>query len=259
MVEAYWLIGKRIVEEEQKGEARAEYGKRVIKALAQVLAQELGAGFNETNLKYFRQFYLAFRSYEKSHTVCDESFPELPCELSWSHYRLLMRVENVNARDYYMQEAATCNWSVRQLQRNINILYYERLLTTTDKQYALQQAQLMEKAKTTDFIKDPYVLEFLGLPMPPSFSEVEFEAAIVANLQQFLLELGKGFSLSFFPQFVVVLPQPPLRRHKNLLKLIVVERLLLYECSGDGVEFMQVFTQDAAHPLVRFIHNASYF
>lgn len=194
MVEAYWLIGKRIVEEEQKGEARAEYGKGVIKALAQVLAQELGKGFNETNLKYFRQFYLAFRSYEKSHTVCDESFPELPRELSWSHYRLLMRLENVNARDYYIQEAVACNWSVRQLQRNINTLYYERLLTTTDKQYALQQAQLMEKANTTDFIKDPYVLEFLGLPMPLGFSEVEFEAAIIANLQHFLLELGKGFS-----------------------------------------------------------------
>jgi predicted nuclease of restriction endonuclease-like (RecB) superfamily len=190
MVEAYWQIGKRIVEEEQKGKERAEYGTSLIANLAIKLTAEFGKGFNQTNLKYFRQFYLAFPVSEKGHTVCDQ----LKNNLSWSHYRFLMRIENRAAREYYTQEASDFNWSVRQLERNINSLYYERLLSTNQKQEALQSASQLEKQVVADYLKDPFVLEFLGLPHPPGFSESEFETSIVANLQQFLLELGKGFS-----------------------------------------------------------------
>lgn len=190
MVEAYWLIGKRIIEEEQHGEYRAKYGKSIIKELALQLTTEFGKGFTETNLKYFRQFYSAFPVTSKSHTVCDQ----LRKELSWSHYRLIMRIENPVTREYYMREAADFNWSVRQLERNINTLYYERLLSTNQKQEALLASTKMEQQKVTEYLKDPLVLEFLGLPMPPEFSEADFEEAIITNLQKFLLELGKGFS-----------------------------------------------------------------
>lgn len=191
MVEAYWQIGKRIVEEEQRGEERAEYGAYLIKDLSRRLTEEFGRGFTGTNLKYFRQFYLAFPESAKGHAVCDQ----LRRELTWSHYRLIMRIENLKAREYYMNEAAEQNWSTRQLERNIHSLYYERLLSTRDKELALtQSAAASEAHRPGDFIKDPYVLEFLGLPMPQEFSEADFETAIIGNLQQFLLELGKGFS-----------------------------------------------------------------
>lgn len=185
MVEAYWQIGQRIVEEEQRGKERAEYGAHLISNLAEKLTGDFGKGFSEANLKNFRQFYLAF--------------PEgigyaLRSELSWTHYRLIMRVENLAARKYYIEEAATENWSSRQLERNINSLYYERLLSTTQKQTMLADAKKFEKHSPADFIKDPLVLEFLGLPTPAGYSEKDFEEAIISNLQQFLLELGKGFS-----------------------------------------------------------------
>ncbi len=199
MVEAYWFIGRRIVEEEQAGNERAGYGDKLIAGLAKALTHEFGRGFNSSNIRYFRQFYLVFSSIQKRHTVCGElrekTVPaNLSRELSWSHYRLLMRIESTTVRDYYMNEAAAANWSVRQLQRNINSLYYERLLSSRDKQTALQNAESMEKVSTSDIIRDPLVLEFLGLPMPPSYSEADFESAIIVNLQRFLLELGKGFS-----------------------------------------------------------------
>lgn len=199
MVEAYWLIGQRIVEEEQAGKERAGYGNRLITGLAKSLTDEFGKGFNTTTLKYCRTFYLAFSATPKGHTVCDQfenlTVPHyLSRELSWSHYRLLMRIESPAAREYYMKEAVSANWSVRQLQRNITTLYYERLLSSRDKQSALEAAESMEQAVTADIIRDPLVLEFLGLPMPPGYSEADFESAIIENLQKFLLELGKGFS-----------------------------------------------------------------
>ncbi|VVB96231.1 Uncharacterised protein [uncultured archaeon] len=186
MVEAYWQIGKRIVQEEQQGEARAEYGKQIIKELSKQLSAEFGRGFAEANIWNFRQFYLTFPESEILYT--------LRRELTWSHYRLIMRVENPKARKYYITEAAEQNWSTRQLERNINTLYYERILSTTNKGHALAQQEGMQKTAPSDFLKDPYVLEFLGLETPAGFSEREFETAIISNLQQFLMDMGKGFS-----------------------------------------------------------------
>lgn len=186
MVEAYWQIGKRMVQEEQEGQARAEYGKHLVKELSKQLTSEFGKGFSEANIKNFRQFYLTFSSDEIRYT--------LRSELAWSHYRLIMRVENPNARKYYINEAAEQNWSTRQLERNINTLYYERILSTSNKELALAQHKVMQKTVPSDFLKDPYVLEFLGLETPVGFSERDFETAIISNLQQFLMEMGKGFS-----------------------------------------------------------------
>ena len=186
MVEAYWHIGKRIVEEEQKGQQRAEYGEGLIKELSLQLTGEFGKGFSAPNLRNFRQFYLVFPDAENRYTLCSK--------LTWSHCRLAMRVENPQAREYYLREAADQQWSVRQLERNIHTFYYERLLTSPDKRAALVAQAEMEKESPRDFIKDPYVFEFLNIPEPYRASEKEIESALIENLQAFLLELGKGFS-----------------------------------------------------------------
>lgn len=189
MVEAYWHIGKRIVVEEQKGKRRAEYGKRLIKELSEQLINEFGKGFSEANVWNFRQFYLLFQT--------DEKLYALRRELTWTHYRLIMRVENPLAREYYMREAADQNWSTRALERQINSLYYERLLASRNKKPVIQEM----KEKTAplaptpqDFIKDPYVLEFLGMPDVSRFRESELEQAIIDKLREFILELGRGFA-----------------------------------------------------------------
>jgi len=186
MVEAYWQIGRRIVEEEQRGKGRADYGAQLIKSLSKSLTDDFGKGFSGANLRSFRQFYLTFPDAEICYTLCSK--------LSWSHCRLIMRVDNPKAREYYLKEAAEQNWSVRVLERNIHVLYYERLLASRDKKSALEKETLFEKQSPADFIKDPYVLEFLGLPEDPMVSEKEMETAIITKLQKFLLELGKGFS-----------------------------------------------------------------
>lgn len=189
MVEAYWHIGKRIVEEEQKGKSRAEYGKGLIKELSEQLSNEFGKGFSEANVWNFRQFYLLFQA--------DEKLYALRRELTWTHYRLIMRVENPLAREYYMREAAEQNWSTRVLERQINALYYERLLASRNKKPVIKEM----KEKTAplaptpqDFIKDPYVLEFLGMPDSSQFRESDLEQAIIGKLREFILELGKGFA-----------------------------------------------------------------
>lgn len=190
MVEAYWNVGRMIVEEEQRGQERAEYGAALLRNLSIRLTQEFGKGFTETNLKYFRQFYLVFPAQTASgirHTLCDQ--------LTWSHYRLLMRVEKPDARAWYLKEAADQNWAVRALERQINSLYYERLLMSRDKEPVMEEMQ--EKTAPLapqDFIKDPYVLEFLGIPDAHEFREAELEQAIIGKLQAFMLELGKGFA-----------------------------------------------------------------
>lgn len=213
MVEAYWNVGRMIVEEEQQGRERAEYGEALIRSLSERLTLDFGKGFNVSNLWAFKQFYSAFPILR---TLCGESSemhqteqqkggvatrPTIPSalrrELSWSHYRLLIRVEKHEARSWYMKEAAEQNWSVRALERQINSLYYERLLISRDK--APVEAEAKEKTAAlapapADFIKDPYVLEFLGIPDAHPFRESELEQAIIGKLQTFMLELGKGFA-----------------------------------------------------------------
>ena len=204
MVIAYWKIGKRIVEEEQKGKAKAAYGAALLKELSAQLTIDFGKGYSETNLKYFRQFYLTFSSYENGHPLSDQS--NLPVnqkshalrgELTWTHYRLLMKVENENARDYYMEEAITQNWSTRALERQINSFYYQRIISSKNKKGVTEEAK-RETNKLAlspeDFIKDPYVLEFLNLPSDSGFLEKDIENAIIQKLQQFMLEMGTGFS-----------------------------------------------------------------
>lgn len=183
MVEAYWNIGKLIVEK-QGGKATAEYGAGLLKELSLQMTRDFGKGFTVTNLKYMRQFYLTFPN---SHTLCDY--------LSWSHYRLLMRVESEKARDFYMEECVKSNWSVRQLERQINTFFYERLLTSREKEPVVAEIYTKEPGHTPqDLIRDPYVLEFLSLPQPHSFLESDLEQALIDHLQKFLLELGRGFS-----------------------------------------------------------------
>jgi predicted nuclease of restriction endonuclease-like (RecB) superfamily len=245
MVQSYWQIGRVIVEHEQKGKKRAEYGEAVLEELSRRLTEEFGKGFDASNLWKMRQFHLLFpildaprlesepaildaprlESGEKGkkrnalrteslvpirHAVRGESGPGLRSELSWTHYRLLLRVESAEAREWYMHEAADEHWSTRQLERQISTLYYERLLASRKKapvrkEAAGKLAQLEPKQFSVrgweqapphpeQFIRDPYVLEFLDLKDYPALRESTVEQAIIDNLQAFLLELGKGFS-----------------------------------------------------------------
>ena len=189
MIEAYWLIGKRIVEEEQQGKERAAYGEEILKTLSIELTKDFGKGFGERNLRDFRQFYLSFQEKEIWHTVC--------AKLSWSHIRLIMRVESKDAQKYYLQEAAENHWSVRTLDRNISTLYYHRLLSSQIKDTVIQEMQ--EKTKDfqldkLEFIKNPSVMEFLGVPNNSGYTETVLEQAIINQMQKFILELGKGFA-----------------------------------------------------------------
>lgn len=186
MVEAYWLIGKRIVQEEQQGKERAEYGESLLKNLSIALSAEFGKGFSYANLRNFRQFYLTYPDAE----ICYA----LRSKLTWTHHRMIMRVENAAAREYYIKEATAQNWSSRQLERNINTFYYQRLLSSQRETDELSENITLEKNTASDFIKDPYVFEFLNIPQPVNASEAEIETALIENLQNFLLELGKGFS-----------------------------------------------------------------
>ena len=184
MVQAYWNIGKAIVEEEQNGQERAEYGKELIKKLAQKLSKEHGKSFSERNLWYMKQFYQQWANMNA-----------LRSELSWTHYRLLLRVENDQARQFYLQETIDCNWSTRTLERQIGNLYYDRMIMS--KNTEVVKAEATEKQipqEPQDIIKDPYVLEFLGLKDNTDFRESELEQAIIDKLHDFLLELGKGFA-----------------------------------------------------------------
>lgn len=186
MLEAYWQIGKRIVEEEQFGQKRAAYGEGVIKQLSKDLSREIGKGFSVANLENFRKFYLTFSDEQKSYAVRRE--------LSWTHYRLIMRVEDAAARTYYENECANQTWSTRTLERNINSHYYQRLLSSRTEPEVSVLDQNSHKALANDFIKDPYVFEFLNISEPVSAMEQDIEKALIGNLQQFLLELGRGFS-----------------------------------------------------------------
>lgn len=185
-VQTCWQIGRHIVEFEQGGAERAAYGKRLLPELAKVLSAEFGKGFDATNLRHMRGFFLSFEK-------CDA----LRRELSWTHYRLLLRVESQHARQWYMHEAATQGWSTRALERQIGTLYYERLLSSQDRAPVEQEAAIKIQAlgKTPrEFVRDPVLLEFLGVPNAASLLENDLEQALINQLQAFLLELGKGFA-----------------------------------------------------------------
>jgi predicted nuclease of restriction endonuclease-like (RecB) superfamily len=184
MVLAYWQIGKYIVEEEQQGQHRAEYGKELLQTLAEKLSKEFGTGFDRTNLLRMKNFFLLF-------PIRDA----LRHELSWTHYRLLLKVENEGARIFYIKETIAENWSTRVLERQINSLYYERLLSSSDKKAVV--AEMQEKTKELqpeDLLKDPYILDFLQLKDNQRYLESELEEGLIYKLNEFLLELGKGFA-----------------------------------------------------------------
>jgi predicted nuclease of restriction endonuclease-like (RecB) superfamily len=199
MVEAYWYIGKLIIEEEQKGMERAAYGKKLIEGISQRLTDEFGKGFSSQNLWNMRQFYQKFSTLRRELQNGDESkiLSTLRRELSWSHYKALLRVEKSDACIWYMNEAAEQNWSTRALERQINSLYYERLLMSKDKEPLIQEAKektLKLKQEPAEFMKDPYVLEFLNIKDRSHFRESELEQEIIEKIQEFMLELGKGFA-----------------------------------------------------------------
>lgn len=221
LVERNWRIGQRIVEEEQNGTSRAEYGKHVIEVASAALTKEFGKGFSYTNIANYKRFYLTFRDLQilqtvseefkkqKHQTLSDES-SLLPQKdqtqstqselrlLPWSHYERLIRVEDKKAREWYAKEAFEQGWSFRTLNRNINTLYYERLLMSKKKQPVVNEMQDKTKAYQQDkleYIKSPVVLEFLGLPEDTSLAESKLETAIINNLEKFLMEMGKGYAL----------------------------------------------------------------
>lgn len=186
MVEAYWNIGQQIVEEEQNGKDRAEYGSYLIKELSSKLSKDFGTGFSKQNLWNMRQFYSYF-----------PILSSLRRELSWTHYKMILRVENKNARDWYADEAVASNWSTRALERQIGTHYYERLLSSKEKQPVINEAKENTKdlqLTSKDIIKDPYVLEFLDLKQNNAFYESDLESALIEKIQDFLLELGRGFA-----------------------------------------------------------------
>ncbi len=221
LVERNWRIGQRIVEQEQNGASRAEYGKHVIEVASAALTEEFGKGFSETNIMNFKKFYLKFKELtipqtvseefkkQKQQTLSDElsshfqkgQTPPAQFELRllpWSHYERLIRVEDKKAREWYAKEAFNEGWSYRTLNRNINTLYYERLLMSKKKQPVVNEMQDKTKAYQQDkleYIKSPVVLEFLGLPEDTSLAESKLETAIINNLEKFLMEMGKGYAL----------------------------------------------------------------
>jgi predicted nuclease of restriction endonuclease-like (RecB) superfamily len=186
MVQTYFNIGKSIVVEEQNGIERAEYGKYLISELSKKLSEEFGKGFSKRNLEQMRQFYI---TYSIAQTVPAQ------LKLSWSHYLVLMRVNDINERNFYEIESLSNNWSLRELDRQINSSLFERLSLSKEKTSVVklaQKGQIIENA--SDLIKDPYILEFLNLPELNSYSETELEQELINKLEHFLLELGKGFT-----------------------------------------------------------------
>jgi predicted nuclease of restriction endonuclease-like (RecB) superfamily len=179
MVQTYWQIGKRIVEEEQAGNARAGYGENLIEMLSERLTADFGKGFSKRNVFYMRSLYVAFPIVHA-----------LRAQLNWTHYRLILQIDNKNEREFYLNETANEHWSTRQLERQIQTNYYRRVLSTKSE---VEISAKQEPFNPADFIKDPYVLEFLDLKPFTPYLEKELEKAILNCLQDFLLELGRGF------------------------------------------------------------------
>jgi len=214
MVLAYWLIGREIVQQVQGGAKRAEYGKQIMSDLSVKLAQRYGSGFSVPNLQNFRKFYLAYSArvlcaannqypvgtksvQEKIQYPAGSELPnDFAPQLSWSHYRAVMRVDNIQARDFYEREAVAGGWDKRTLERQIRSLYYERILKSRNPEKMLADGRRLPVSASSpaDELKNPYVLEFLGLPDAAAFHESDLERAIITHLQRFLLELGSGFA-----------------------------------------------------------------
>jgi predicted nuclease of restriction endonuclease-like (RecB) superfamily len=224
VVLSYWLIGREIVEVIQEGELRAEYGKQILEELSEKLKKQYGKGFSVANLRLFRQFYLTYSERMIDYPEPNDSMKEMesPSEdtatqqmidaihypvgselktgfnpqLSWSHYRALIRVKKEDARLFYEQEAAECSWDKRALERHISTQYYERMLKSQQPKDMLRSSHeiAITTTRAIDSLKDPYVLEFLDLPDVPILHESVLEAAIITQLQAFLMELGKGFA-----------------------------------------------------------------
>lgn len=198
MIMTYWNIGKRIVEEDQCGEKRAEYGSKLMDVLAEELTSEFGDGFSKRNLQYFRRFYQFFPDIEIVHTCVHN--------LTWSHFKALLRVPDEDARIWYMREAAEENWSSRTLDRNIGTQYYYRLLQSPKKETVIAEM----KDKTAEYQKQPYelikspvVAEFLGFRTADSFAESDLESAILTHIIEFIMEMGKGFAFVARQQHIV--------------------------------------------------------
>jgi len=189
MTNTYWAIGKRIVLFEQNGSLRAEYGIQLLETISKTLTKEYGKGYSVRSMRNYRQFYLVFPDFQ----IRQSRLPNL----NWTHYLRIMRIENQNSRIWYVNEAASNNWSVRTLDRNISTLYYERLLMSQNPKPVIEE-MIKETGKTSsdkfEFIKNPYVLEFLNLSSKSDYMESELESALINQIKLFLLELGKGFA-----------------------------------------------------------------
>lgn len=244
MVYTYYEIGRMIVEDEQKGKERAEYGKQVLKELSKKLTIEFGKGFSVQNLENMRKFYLLYTLDTNSQSPIRIS-ESTNTTLSWTHYLVLIRIENKDERRFYEIEALNNNWSVRELQRQCDTSLYERLALSRDKQGIKQlaeQGQIIEKP--TDILKDPYILEFLNLPEKHQYSESDLEAAIIDKLEHFLLELGKGFTF-VARQFRMTIDEKHFRADlvffNRLLKCFVVIDLKIGELSHQDLGQMQMY------------------
>ncbi len=251
MVYAYFEIGRMIVEEEQRGKKRAAYGTQLLKGLSAYLTKEYGKGFSVGNLKNIRQFYKVYATDQIGETVFSQS-ENLPVVstgrkfyLSWSHYLKLMRIENVDERHFYEIECVKNDWSLSELKRQYNSSLYERLALSTDKDTVYRLALEGQKVETAkDAVKDPYILEFLGLKELPEYSESELESRIIDNLQQFLLELGKGFAFvgrqvrfTFDEEHFIV----DLVFYNRLLRCFVLFDLKIGELKHQDIGQMQMY------------------
>jgi predicted nuclease of restriction endonuclease-like (RecB) superfamily len=236
MVLTYWRVGQLIVEDEQGGEVRAEYGKAVLEGLAERLTAQFGKGFDITNLRHMRRFYTLFPNQDA-----------LRRELSWTHYRLLLKVELEVARSWYMTEAATEGWSTRALERQINSFYYERLLSSQESEPVRSEAaQNTRELSPRDLLKDPYVLEFLELDERSHFTESELELGLIGQLQAFLLELGKGFSFVARQKHIVLEEEHfyvDLVFYNYLLKCFVLIDLKLGKLTHQDVGQMDTYVR----------------
>ncbi len=248
LVERNWNIGRCIIEQEQRGNERAEYGKHIIALASQKLTGEFGKGFSVTNIKNFRSFYLKFNDLPISHTLRDISSAKsqaLPDLLPWTHYERLIRVQNPEARRWYAKEALCQTWSYRTLDRNINTQYYDRLLISQKKVPVIKEMEDKTRQFQTDklaFIKNPIIAEFLGFSPDCSFQESELERAIIGNMEKFLMEMGKGYAL--------VARQQHIRTAENdyYIDLVfynyLIKSFILIDLKADKISYQDVGQMD---------------